>query len=111
MLLQSSTALIFEHSTDMKTGYGRMDNLTSTEPGELDCFMAEVLVTRGSQTRVPNSCGCCGATAYKSLMARDDSGVMRASGHYQCVQCKRVFSSLGEWRERTLANDQLHPPT
>ncbi len=75
-----------------------MGNLTSTGPGVLGRFMAEVLTTRGTQTRVPNSCGRCGATAYKSLMARDDSGVMRASGQYQCVQCRRVFSSLGEWR-------------
>jgi hypothetical protein len=69
-----------------------------TGPGVLGRFMAEVINTRASQPRVPNSCGRCGATAYKSLMARDDTGVMRASGLYQCVQCRRIFSSLLEWR-------------
>lgn len=49
--------------------------------------------------RVQNACGRCGATSYKSLMARDASGVMRASGRYQCVQCRRVFASVQEWKQ------------
>ena len=85
-----------------------MNNTTTWEsptgPGVLGRFMAEVMTTRASQPRVPNSCGRCGATAYKSLMARDEAGVMRASGQYQCVQCRRVFGSLSEWRERAPVN-------
>lgn len=46
-----------------------------------------------------NSCHRCGATAYKTLIARDDSGAMRPSGQYQCVQCKLVFSHVQEWRD------------
>lgn len=73
-------------------------NLTPGGPGVLGRFMAEVLTSRNTDSRVRNSCGRCGATSYKTLIARDDSGVMRANGQYQCVQCRRVFSSLGEWR-------------
>jgi len=46
-----------------------------------------------------NSCHRCGATAYKTLIARDDTGAMRPSGQYQCVQCKQVFRDVKEWRE------------
>ena len=54
---------------------------------------------REEHGRVQNACGRCGATSYKSVMARDEAGVMRACGQYQCVQCKRVFRSLLEWKE------------
>lgn len=49
--------------------------------------------------RVQNACGHCGATSYKTLIARDESGVMRPSGRYQCVQCRRVFAVVSQWRE------------
>ena len=51
----------------------------------------------GSKPR--NSCHRCGATAYKTLIARDDSGAMRPSGQYQCVRCKQVFRDVREWRD------------
>lgn len=55
--------------------------------------------------RVQNACGRCGATSYKSIMARDASGVMRASGRYQCVQCRRVFETVQDWKQaETLPN-------
>lgn len=55
---------------------------------------------RAEQGRVQNACARCGATAYKSLMARDETGVMRPSGQYQCVQCRTVFSQIEQWRGR-----------
>ena len=51
----------------------------------------------GSKPR--NSCHRCGATAYKTLIARDDTGAMRPSGQYQCVRCKQVFRNVREWRD------------
>lgn len=46
-----------------------------------------------------NRCHRCGATAYKSLIARDAAGVMRPSGRYQCVQCRVEFAQVSQWRE------------
>ena len=46
-----------------------------------------------------NRCHCCGATAYKTLIARDAAGAMRPSGRYQCVQCLVEFAQVSQWRE------------
>lgn len=54
---------------------------------------------RVTPTKPRNSCHRCGATAYKTLIARDDAGAMRPSGQYQCVQCKQVFRDVREWRD------------
>lgn len=54
---------------------------------------------RWSGAKPRNSCHRCGATAYKTLIARDDTGAMRPSGQYQCVQCKQVFRDVREWRD------------
>lgn len=67
----------------------------------LNRYAATARSVRETQGRVQNACGRCGATAYKSLMARDEAGVMRPSGRYQCVQCRRVFSRVEEWRDDT----------
>jgi hypothetical protein len=56
----------------------------------------KLLATRVS--RPANSCHHCGATAYRPVLDRDPSGAMRPNGQYQCVQCRRVFSSMTEWR-------------
>jgi len=66
----------------------------------LNRYAALARSMREEQGRVQNACGRCGATSYKSLMARDTSGVMRFSGQFQCVRCRRVFSQLVEWRDR-----------
>jgi hypothetical protein len=47
---------------------------------------------------VMNKCIQCGSTSYKPIIKRDDQGVMRASGQYQCTGCKLVFATLDEWR-------------
>lgn len=49
--------------------------------------------------RARNSCHRCGATAYKTLMERDEKGAMSPSGQYQCVQCRQVFSHVAQWRD------------
>ena len=46
-----------------------------------------------------NRCHHCGATAYKTLIARDAAGAMRPSGRYQCVQCQVEFAQVSQWRE------------
>lgn len=51
------------------------------------------------QGRARNSCFHCGATAYRAVVERDQSGTMRPSGRYQCVQCRRVFTDIRQWRE------------
>jgi len=72
-----------------------------TPPGSgvLNRYSAEAESARAQVGRVLNSCHRCGATAYKSLMARDDTGVMRPSGLYQCVQCRQVFRDVRAWRD------------
>jgi ribosomal protein S27AE len=60
---------------------------------------AQNQAARDQVGRGQNACGRCGATSYKSLMARDASGAMRASGRYQCVQCQRVFASVQDWKQ------------
>ena len=47
---------------------------------------------------VMNKCNQCGSTSYKPIIKRDDQGVMRPSGQYQCAGCNLVFANLDEWR-------------
>lgn len=70
-----------------------------TGPGVLDRYSADAITQRNGEGRARNSCHRCGATAYKSLMTRDEAGVMRHSGQYQCVQCRQVFSNVHQWRD------------
>ncbi len=70
-----------------------------TGPGVLDRYSADAITQRNGVGRVRNSCHRCGATAYKTLMTRDEAGVMRHSGQYQCVQCRQVFSNVHQWRD------------
>lgn len=64
---------------------------------------ASVQAHRQAVGHTQNACGHCGATAYKSRMARDDLGAMRPSGQYQCVRCQRVFTDIGQWRAGSAA--------
>lgn len=68
-------------------------------PGVLDRFSVDSINQRQGAGRVRNSCYRCGATAYKTLMTRNDVGVMGPSGQYQCVQCRQVFSDIHQWRD------------
>jgi hypothetical protein len=65
----------------------------------LNRYAATAKASREVQGRVQNACGHCGATSYKTLMARNEVGVMQPSGRYQCVQCRRVFSAVAQWRD------------
>lgn len=56
-------------------------------------------VGRMAPPRPLNCCHRCGATAYKTRIARDAAGAMRPSGQYECVQCKKVFSTVKAWRD------------
>lgn len=63
---------------------------------------------REAQGRVQNACGRCGAAAYRPLMARDEGGVMRASGRYQCVRCRLEFLQVDQWRAGTDLREPTH---
>lgn len=45
-----------------------------------------------------NKCHQCGSPSYKNVIKRDQDGVMRPSGQYQCTGCNLVFARLSEWR-------------
>jgi hypothetical protein len=64
-------------------------------------------VGRALPNKPRNSCHRCGATAYRTLIARDQSGAMRPSGQYQCVQCRQVFRHVREWRDGDGQNPRL----
>jgi hypothetical protein len=64
----------------------------------------------GMTARPRNSCHRCGATAYKTLIARDENGAMRPSGQYQCVQCKQVFRDVKAWRDGTEVEGHVDGP-
>ena len=46
-------------------------------------------------------CRACGATSYRQVIARDDSGAMCASGLYRCSGCSAVFTDPRAWRNTT----------
>jgi len=51
------------------------------------------------QSRVPqNCCRLCGATSFRKVIARDDTGAMQATGLYQCSGCSVVFADPKAWR-------------
>jgi hypothetical protein len=52
-----------------------------------------------------DKCQRCGATSYKPVIKRDDSGNMSPSGEYQCVGCDLVFKNIGEWRNAPAAKE------
>lgn len=45
-----------------------------------------------------NTCHQCGATSYKPVIKRDETGAMSPSGLYQCTGCRLVFATVEEWR-------------
>jgi hypothetical protein len=54
-----------------------------------------------------NKCHRCGATSYKPVIKRDDSGTMKPSGEHQCVGCKLIFTNIDEWRTAPVAKHDL----
>ena len=55
-----------------------------------------------------NRCHRCGATSYKPVIKRDDSGIMKPSGEYQCVGCKFLFTDIDVWKHGGVANPGSH---
>jgi hypothetical protein len=45
-----------------------------------------------------NACRLCGATNYRRVIERSESGDMRPSGLYQCSGCSVVFADPASWR-------------
>ncbi len=57
-----------------------------------------------------NACRLCGATSYRRVIERNESGDMRPSGLYQCSGCSVVFADPASWRAG--GNDAFDmPPT
>lgn len=44
-------------------------------------------------------CHMCGATNYRRVIARDESGALRQTALYQCSGCNVVFADAKTWRE------------
>ncbi len=65
----------------------------------------KMLKTVPSSMTQTNKCHRCGATSYKPVIKRDESGTMKPSGEHQCVACKLVFSNIDEWRNGPAAKD------
>ena len=45
-----------------------------------------------------NRCHQCGATSYKPVIKRDETGTMRPSGEYKCVGCQLTFTDIEAWK-------------
>lgn len=58
-----------------------------------------------------NCCRMCGATSYRHVIARDDSGAMRPTGLYQCSRCSVVFADPRAWREGGGDDFGVQPPS
>jgi hypothetical protein len=50
------------------------------------------------QYSTSNACRMCGATNYRRVIARDESGAMRSTGLYHCSGCSVVFTDPRAWR-------------
>ncbi|NCN70801.1 MAG: hypothetical protein GW907_06585 [Betaproteobacteria bacterium] len=57
-------------------------------------------------TSAANRCHQCGATSYKTIIKRDDQGVMSPSGEFKCTGCSLTFKTIDEWRAGTTDRGQ-----
>lgn len=46
-----------------------------------------------------NACRLCGATSYRRVLARDETGAVRPNGLFQCSGCTVVFADPAAWRD------------
>jgi hypothetical protein len=53
-------------------------------------------------------CRMCGSTSYRRVLARDESGAIRATELYHCSGCSVVFADPKSWREG--GADIVSPP-
>jgi hypothetical protein len=56
-----------------------------------------------------NSCRQCGATSYRRVIERDQSGAMQAGRLYRCSGCSVVFADPLSWREGERGNSPGDP--
>jgi hypothetical protein len=56
-----------------------------------------------------NSCRLCGATSYRRVIERDESGAMQAGRLYRCSGCSVVFADPLAWRDGELGNSPGDP--
>jgi transposase-like protein len=48
--------------------------------------------------RAHYSCRLCGATSYRNVVARNETGAIRATSQYRCSGCTLTFQDPKEWR-------------
>lgn len=58
-----------------------------------------------------NCCRMCGATSYRRVVARDETGAMKSTGLYQCSGCSVVFADPKAWREGEGGGGDLDGPS
>jgi hypothetical protein len=46
-----------------------------------------------------NACRVCGATSYRRVIARDETGALKPNGLYQCSGRTVVFTDPSAWRD------------
>ena len=47
----------------------------------------------------PYACRMCGATSYRRVIDRDETGSLRPTGLYRCSGCSVAFADPKAWRE------------
>ena len=57
-----------------------------------------------------NACRLCGASSYRRVIERDETGAMRHRGLFACSGCSVVFTDPGSWRENGPEPTLLPPP-
>lgn len=46
----------------------------------------------------PYACRMCGATSYRNVIERDDTGALKPTGMFHCSGCSVVFADPRAWR-------------
>jgi hypothetical protein len=47
----------------------------------------------------PYACRMCGATSYRHVIDRDDTGALKPTGMFHCSGCSVVFTDPRAWRD------------
>ena len=77
------------------------------------CGVRDYCINHHIPTRspLPNACRTCGATSYRSVIARGSSGEMRQSGLFQCSGCSLVFADPKAWRDGCIDAVEANGPS
>lgn len=76
--------------------------MINTHPLHAEPRGPQVLMARGRDAEADGhppryACHRCGATSYRTLMARGLDGAMRPSGRHACTGCRLEFGHVSEW--------------